>query len=116
MREVTMAAQRKPSSTERGYDSRHQRRRKILLAQLKDGEPCPECHKPMWKDPSKNFDGHPLEADHPPGSAQKYAKNKRLNPAKRLIHKHCNASGGAWDGPKRIAPPGGKRERAVINW
>lgn len=88
---------KKASSTQRGYDYAHQRRRKVLLAQMQDGSPCEECGKPRYKEPAKNFDGFALEADHPPGSAQKYAENKRNNPAKRLIHKTCNARGGAWD-------------------
>ncbi|WP_420699622.1 AAA family ATPase [Corynebacterium glutamicum] len=99
---------KRASSTQRGYDSAHQRRRKVLLAQMVDGSPCEECGKPRYKEPTKNFDGFALEADHPPGSAQKYAENKRNNPAKRLIHKTCNARGGAWDRP--VAKPGEKPE------
>lgn len=93
----------KASSTKRGYGYAHQRRRKALLAQHIDGSPCPECGKPRYRDASKNFDGHALEADHPPGQAQKYAKNKQSNLARRLLHKTCNARGGAWDKP--IAKP-----------
>lgn len=104
---------KRATTTQRGYDGAHKRRRKILLAQMVDGSPCEECGKPRYKDPTKNFDGFPLEADHPPGSAQKYADNKRANPAKRLIHKTCNARGGAWDKP--IAKP--KEEQpAETNW
>lgn len=90
---------KKSSSTQRGYDYAHQRRRKALLAQHIDGSPCPECGKPRWREATKNFDGFPLEADHPPGHAQKHAQNKRANPARRLLHKTCNARGGAWDKP-----------------
>lgn len=72
----------------------------MLMVKHKDGSPCPECGKPMWKDPARNWDNQPLHADHPPGSAQKYAKNKRDNLPKRLLHGKCNQSGGAWDKEK----------------
>lgn len=88
------------TTTERGYGAQHQKQRRILLARHKDGTPCPECGKPMFKTASKNFDNAALEADHGPGSALKYADNKQATKATRLLHRTCNRSGGAWDRPR----------------
>lgn len=91
----------KKSTHERGYGHIHQQQRRKLLAQLKDSTPCPECGKPMYKTAAKNFDGAPLEADHGPGSALKYAQDKQRTKATRLLHRTCNRAGGAWDRPKK---------------
>lgn len=92
--------QAKKSTHERGYGHQHQQQRRKLMAQLKDGTPCPECGKPMFKTAAKNFDGAALEADHGPGSALKYAQDKQRTKATRLLHRTCNRSGGAWDKPR----------------
>ena len=98
------------SSSERGYGALHKRHRRRLLALLEEGTPCPVCGMPMYLDPKKNFDEAPLEADHPPGHAQKYATNKRANPPRRLLHRRCNRSGGAWDKPPPPnTPPGAEQ-------
>lgn len=55
----------------------------------------------MYKDAERNFDHAVLEADHGPGSALKYAKNKQATRATRLLHRYCNRRGGAWDRPKK---------------
>lgn len=104
------------TTTERGYGARHQNRRRQLFAQHTDGEPCPECGRPMYKDPKKNFDGAALEADHPKGSALKYAKNKQTTLAKRLLHRTCNRSGGAWDKPRRDKTAGSKPAGQGFIW
>jgi len=90
------------TTTQRGYGTQHQKQRRKLLAQLKDGTPCPECGKPMFKTASKNFDKAALEADHGPGNALKYAENKQATKATRLLHRTCNRSGGAWDRPRPV--------------
>lgn len=88
------------TTTQRGYGHTHQQQRRKLLAQLKDGTPCPECGKPMFKTATKNFDNAALEADHGPGNALKYAQDKQATKATRLLHRTCNRSGGAWDKPR----------------
>ncbi|WKE50348.1 hypothetical protein J8244_09460 [Corynebacterium tuberculostearicum] len=90
------------TTAERGYGTPHQKRRRQLFAQHVDGTLCPECGRPMYKDAKKNFDGAALEADHPKGSALKYAENKQATLAKRLLHRTCNRSGGAWDRPRPV--------------
>lgn len=87
------------TTTQRGYGHAHQQQRRKLIAQLKNGTPCPECGKPMFKTAAKNFDHAPLEADHGPGHALKHAKNKQTTLATRLLHRTCNRRGGAWDKP-----------------
>ena len=105
----------KKSTHERGYGHQHQKQRRRLLAQLKDGTPCPECGKPMYKTATKNFDGAALEADHGPGSALKYAQDKQRTKAIRLLHRTCNRSVGAWDRPKK-KPTGGETTGQRFVW
>ena len=105
----------KKSTHERGYGHAHQQQRRKLMAQLKDGTPCPECGKPMFKTADKNFDGAALEADHGPGSALKYAQDKQRTKATRLLHRTCNRSGGAWDRPKK-KPTGGETTGQGFVW
>ncbi|WP_412100198.1 AAA family ATPase [Corynebacterium aurimucosum] len=106
----------KKSTHERGYGHQHQQQRRKLMAQLKDGTPCPECGKPMFKTAAKNFDGAALEADHGPGSALKYAENKQATKATRLLHRTCNRSGGAWDKPKKKPRESGENAGQGFVW
>ena len=110
------ATKPKTSTDQRGYGWRHQKRRRVLLAQLKDGSPCPECGQPMYKQAERNFDHAALEADHGPGNALKYADNKQATKATRLLHRTCNRSGGAWDKPRpaRQAPTGPSKPGGFI--
>lgn len=101
------------TTTQRGYGHTHQKQRRRLLAQHTDGAPCAECGQPMFKDAAKNFDGAALEADHGPGSALKYAGNKKATKATRLLHRTCNRSGGAWDRPRSRRDVAGAGERAA---
>lgn len=105
-------------TADRGYSSRHRKKRESLFAQLEDGTPCPECGEPMYRDATKNFDRAPLEADHPKGYAQKYADNKRANLPRRLIHRRCNRSGGSWDKPHSTpsTPPRIKKRKPSFTW
>ena len=89
----------KASTTERGYGWAHQQARERLLRAHKDGAPCPRCHKPMWRDKTKNWDERSLAADHGPGHEQKYAADKQRNPPTRLMHATCNERDGARDKP-----------------
>ena len=81
----------KPSSSQRGYDYKHQTRRKQLLYNHVDGTPCDYCGRPMYRDPERNFDGAPLNADH--------ADMDKTRLASRLLHDRCNKRmnhAGAW--------------------
>ena len=73
-------AKGRQTTTELGLGWDHQRARRRLLARHIDGTPCPcgvgaDCGPaclckragyalPMYRDPSRNPDGRPLEADH----------------------------------------------------
>ncbi|MDT9411321.1 hypothetical protein P8T80_08005 [Corynebacterium rouxii] len=86
-------ATEKANTTRRGYGATHQKNRRRLLAQHIDGTPCEHCGKPMFKDPQRNFDHAPLEADHPEGKEQARMgtqAQKRTNHATRLLHRRCN--------------------------
>ncbi|MGV0327317.1 hypothetical protein ACUY2E_10325 [Corynebacterium confusum] len=108
--------QKPETTTQRGYGHSHQKQRRVLFAQLVDGSPCEECGQPMYKTASKNFDGAALEADHGPGSALKYAEDKRRTRATRLLHRTCNRSGGAWDRPIKQQVTDADKGTAAIVW
>lgn len=82
-----MVAKRK-TQTELGLGWRHQQQRTILLRRLTDGELCWWCGLPMRKDPTQNWDGRPLAADH----SQARALGGTL--ADRLLHYTCNSQRG----------------------
>jgi hypothetical protein len=80
--------QRGKTTAQRGLGSEHQKARKRLLAELKDGDPCARCGGPMYR-------GWPrlLEVDDfPPRSI---AVPLGIKPEKRLSHKLCNRRAGA---------------------
>lgn len=97
----------KASTTERGYGWQHQKQRERLLRAHKDGAPCSHCGKPMYRDPARNFDGAPLEAQHADPLAN-HANKRRAPLASELMHRHCNRSLG--DGTRQTAP------RPAFNW
>lgn len=79
------------TTTQRGYGHSHRRIRQQLLYNMPDGAECEYCGQPMYKDPTKNFDGKPLNADH-----EALDKTKQ---ASRLLHDQCNKkmnSKGRW--------------------
>lgn len=82
---------RKKTRQERGYDRRHEKQRERLMHQLKDGSPCPHCGKPMYRDPARNFDGAPLEANHSDPLAN-YTDKRAAPLADELLHRFCNRS------------------------
>ncbi|AVP67327.1 hypothetical protein C7H75_05120 [Prescottella equi] len=74
------------SAAARGLGYAHRQQRERLLRNHVDGSPCWWCSHPMFRDPTKNWDGHPLEADH------SQARSHGGTVADRLLHKRCNAS------------------------
>lgn len=93
---------------QRGYGRRHEKQRQKLLHNLKDGTPCPHCGKPLYKDPTKNFDRAPLEANHTNPLANH--TNKQTAPlADELLHRHCNRSLGDYTRKQKPKKP-------TFNW
>lgn len=92
--ELKKKAARKASTTERGYGWKHQKTRERLLRNHVDGTPCDVCGKPMYKDPTKNWDGAKLEAEHPIPQMTLPMAQRRHNEAKKLLHRFCNRSEG----------------------
>ncbi|WKD60909.1 glmZ(sRNA)-inactivating NTPase [Corynebacterium ciconiae DSM 44920] len=75
------------TTKQRGYDQRHKRTRKALLATMTQGQPCWWCGKPMYREAEKNHDGKPLAADHiQAGGASRHQA------AGRLLHFTCNSA------------------------
>jgi len=65
------------SSRERGYGAEHRKRRAALLRALTDGDPCAECHQPMYH-------SQQLHADHVVATSLGGTR------ADRLLHAACN--------------------------
>lgn len=108
------ANQAKPkSTTERGYGWKHQQQRERLLRKHRDGAPCSHCGKPMYRDPARNFDGAPLEAQHADALAN-HADKQRAPLASELMHRFCNRSLG--DGTRAVAPPGQAPAPGGFDW
>ncbi|WP_192796262.1 MULTISPECIES: RNase adapter RapZ [Corynebacterium] len=85
-RQGKTAAASSKSTKQRGYDHRHKRTRKALLATMTQGQPCWWCGKPMYREPERNPDGRPLAADHiNAGGAARHET------AGRLLHFTCNS-------------------------
>ncbi len=82
-----------------GLGSEHEKARAALLAAMPDGAPClcqpgcgPRCPctsgpLPMHRDPTRNADSRPLEADHHPPRA-----HGNTGPPNRLLLSTCNRS------------------------
>lgn len=70
----------------RGYDKRHQKTRRVLIARMTPGEACWWCGQPMYEKPELNWDKRPLAADHidPHGA-------RARTQATRLLHFTCNS-------------------------
>lgn len=77
----------KLTTTQKGLGHDHQTNRARLLTRHPDGRPCWWCGKPMYRDPKRNHDGHPLEAHHSQSRSRfGYGKTR----ADMLLHKICN--------------------------
>ena len=72
----------RPSTTQRGYGWRHQKRRDRLIKLHRDGNECEYCGRPMYRNRERNFDGASLNADH--------EALDKANLANRLLHDTCN--------------------------
>lgn len=84
--------QRRRTTTQRGLGHDHQKQRKRLLAQLKDGDLCGWCNQPMTRDME-------LDADH------SLARAKGGRRADRLLHAACNRSRGSGDRDPETGQP-----------
>ena len=76
------------STTARGLGWQHQRDRERLLRNHIDGTLCWWDASPMYRDPAKNWDGKPLEADHT------IARSAGGTAADRLLCSTCNRQRG----------------------
>lgn len=79
---------------QRGLGHDHDTNRARLIQRHTDGRRCWWCGRPMYKKPEKNFDRHPLEADHSKSRSRYGAGNTH---ADRLLHKTCNIQRGNGD-------------------
>ncbi|WP_458681939.1 hypothetical protein [Prescottella equi] len=94
------------TTTEKGLGWKHRQQRERLLRNHVDGTLCWWCNLPMHRDPAKNHDGRPLEADH------SLARSRGGTKADRLLHAECNRSRG--DGSRDHQRPAlADRQRAA---
>ena len=69
-----------------GLGYAHEQARRRLLAELRDGDPCCRCHKPMYRAQADE-----LDADH-----KQHPRVLRPGaPPDALAHRSCNRSHGA---------------------
>jgi hypothetical protein len=66
----------------------HRNQRDRLVKAHTDGTACWWCGQPMYRDPARNFDGKPLNADHT------ISRAKGGTVADRLLHERCNKERG----------------------
>lgn len=96
------AGRKKLTTTQQGVGYRHRVAVKSLFMRHQDGGPCDWCGKPMWKDPTRNWDYDPeqpgsgkLQGDH--GAMTRAEAVRRGVPIPlpdRLLHRKCNAQRG----------------------
>ncbi|AXC38151.1 HNH endonuclease [Gordonia phage Mulch] len=89
-----MTRQKLAKTTDRGLGWRHQQIRRRLLAGHHDGAHCWWCGRPMYREPERNWDSKPLEADHTRTREHHGIEN---NDADRLLHHTCNRQRGNGD-------------------
>jgi hypothetical protein len=99
---MASTVKRKPTTTEKGLGWRHQRKVDALKRQHHDGTPCDWCGKPMYLDPTRNWDYDPdkpgsgkLQGDH--GEMTRAEAIRRGIPIPlpdRLMHGRCNQQRG----------------------
>lgn len=89
-----MVATKQFTTTQRGLGYAHQKRRRELLAELKDGQPCARC--------ASRGIFHPLYRSLPPSMIEvddfpprSIARVLGVEPVKALSYKRCNRAHGA---------------------
>lgn len=90
------------TTTSKGLGWRHQQAVAALHRAHQDGNPCQWCGKPMWRDPTRNWDYDPeqpgsgkLQGDH--GAMTRAEALRRGVPIPlpdRLLHRKCNSQRG----------------------
>ena len=90
--------QRGLTTTERGLGYAHQKRKRELIAALRDGDPCARCeargvYHPMYRQWAKS-----LECDDFPSRV--IARALGVEPVKKLSWAHCNRRAGGQLGNK----------------
>ncbi|OCB46687.1 hypothetical protein A5721_10875 [Mycobacterium vulneris] len=79
------------STTQKGLGWDHQLHRDRLLLRHVDGTLCWWCGRKMFREPTRNWDGKPLNAEH---SKSRSLHGTTGNHADRLMHDTCNKQRG----------------------
>lgn len=79
------------TTTQKGLGYDHQVHRDRLLLRHVDGSLCWWCARKMFREPTRNWDGKPLNADHERSRALHGVAG---NSANRLLHDTCNKQRG----------------------
>jgi hypothetical protein len=88
---VPNTSARPKSTTQKGLGYDHQVHRDRLLLRHVDGTLCWWCGRKLFREPSRNWDGKPLAADH---SKARAIHGIAGNKADRLLHEICNKQRG----------------------
>lgn len=111
-----MTNNRPKSAAARGLGYQHRQHRERLLRAHRDGTPCWWCNEPMYRNPERNPDHAPLEADH---TRPRSTHGHHGNPADRLLHRRCNRSRGTGDRDHHrpaLTPTDTKPAALAMNW
>lgn len=108
------------TNKQRGVGWHHTQVRNALLARHADGSLCWWCGRGMYRDPAKNWDRKPLEADH----TLPRSKGNTHGAADRLLCSTCNRQRGNGDRDHlrpalhggAYLPPDHPEDRRVMPW
>jgi hypothetical protein len=109
-----MRATQRLTTTQRGLGYAHQKRKRELVAELKDGDPCARClargiYHPMYRAWAKS-----LECDDFPPRV--IARAMGIEPEKQLSWARCNRSAGGILGNQIKKAKRGPRPSAYTRW
>lgn len=79
------------TTTQKGLGHDHQVHRGRLISRHIDGIRCWWCGRKMFRDPARNWDAKPLNADHERSRARYGIAGNQAN---RLLHDTCNKQRG----------------------
>ncbi|MGQ9348937.1 hypothetical protein [Mycolicibacterium gilvum] len=114
----------KRNTTERGLGWRHQQAVAALKRRHQDGSPCDWCGKPMYLDPTRNWDYNAkvaysgvLQGDHGAMTrAQAIRQGVTIPLPDRLLHRKCNQQRGDGVNDHLAAANRNQPERLAMDW
>ncbi len=116
----------KLTTTQKGLGQLHEKAVRYLRQRHKDGSPCEWCGRPMFLDPTRNFDYRPggpkrgngvLQGDHSTMSrSEALERGLPILPPDRLLHGECNRMRGTGLNDHLAATSRGEVESFTMPW